>query len=122
MFDWPEASQTSPTSTSRAIARARPSATSSYGPPAGSASRVARNRPDASAVAFAVLPASVTVTASPGSLVPHTGSGRSRWSTAWSVKTDASRSSAGAGPAPERPATVSRTSATNEDRMRMRAS
>ena len=41
-----------------------------------------------------VLPPKVTVTASPGEAVPYTGTGRSRCSTMWSVKTPDSWTSA----------------------------
>ena len=78
ILDCPEASQTSPTITSRTTARSRPeavSATSSYGPPTGSSGRRTRNSPVEEDAPYADTPAHVIFTTDSGSVVPQTGTG-----------------------------------------------
>ena len=79
----PEQSHTSPTRTSLTAtplaASVRPSQL------AGIGSRSTRQRPSAAAVADFDCPANVTVTASPASAVPQTGTFASRWRMAPSV-------------------------------------
>ncbi len=65
------------------------------------ASRVERNTrlghfriPQIPAVASAMISPNEMATLAPGSAVPQTGHGRSRWRIMWSVKTDARRTSA----------------------------
>ena len=74
MFDWPEQSQTSPTSTSSKVIVFLPLTVSVCGPPAGSGSSVTDHLPSSSALAVLVWPAIVTVTSSPGSAQPQTRS------------------------------------------------
>ena len=88
MFDWPEHSHTSPTSTSPTLCVAPPElAVNVYGPPAFIAGNDACQCPDASARALLRDFASVTVTSSPGPASPQTWIGRSRCSTAcsWNI-------------------------------------
>ncbi len=87
MLDWPEHSQTSPTSTSFTVWLAPPLAwaDSTKGPPAAVAGRAADQWPEASAVAVADAPPSDTVTVSPGEAWPQTGMGWSRCRTARSL-------------------------------------
>src|SRR5262245_23114442 len=79
MFDWPDASHTSPTSTSRKSRRSAPAWTLSVnGPPAGFGDRVTFHAPSGETVARPLLPASRTVTASLGFAHPQTTMGLSR--------------------------------------------
>jgi hypothetical protein len=81
MFDWPEPSHTSPTSTSLTsmlfvpfTVRASPSATCS-------GSSFTCHLPCASAVVVFDCPAMATLMVSPGEAVPQIGAALSRWST-----------------------------------------
>ena len=95
MFDWPEASQTSPTITSRMVTVFFPVTTSSAGSAeAGTAASVTRQRPLASVVVLTCWPLKETVTCSPASARPQTGRALSRCSTAWSWNSGASVTSA----------------------------
>ena len=97
MFDWPEQSHTSPTNTSLTVTEfVLPFARSWSGPPACKASNRTDHFPSAAAVAVLVWPPSATVTASPGSAHPQTGSVMSRCKTMWSPNTPASFTSADA--------------------------
>jgi hypothetical protein len=78
MFDWPEQTQTSPTSTSRTVMVFSPATVISSGPPADSGSSDTRQRPLASAVVEALRPPISTLTCSPGAAVPQTGTEASR--------------------------------------------
>ena len=83
MFDWPEHSHTSPTSTSvRRWLMSPALTTSACGPPALCAGSSMRQRPVASAVAVAFAVFSDTVTRVPASARPQIGIGRPRCSTA----------------------------------------
>jgi hypothetical protein len=67
MFDWPEHSHTSPTSTSRTLcSRSRVRTDNVKGPPAGIGGSATRQRPSLPAFTCAVAFDSVTVTPSPG--------------------------------------------------------
>jgi hypothetical protein len=81
MFDWPEHTHTSPTSTSLNVSVFFPATVISIGAPASIASSVTRHLPCASATAAASRPPAFTATASPGSAVPQTGTFVPRWST-----------------------------------------
>ena len=83
MFDWPEATHTSPDHTSsRVIVFDVPAIVIVNGPPAGRAGRSTLHLPSAPAVARAGgPPARATVTPSPGAAQPHTRAGTSRWRT-----------------------------------------
>jgi hypothetical protein len=88
MLDWPEASHTSPTQTSRSVMRWLPSTLSSYGPPALRAGSSNAKRPSAAACTLAVAssaPVSDTFSCSemcrPGSSEPQSVHGRSCLST-----------------------------------------
>ena len=95
MFDWPDASQTSPTTTSRMVTVFFPVTTSSAGSAeAGTAASVTRQRPLASVVVLTCWPLKETVTCSPASARPQTGRALSRCSTAWSWNSGASVTSA----------------------------
>src|SRR5262245_14124431 len=94
MFDWPEASHTSPVTTSLKVIAFLPRTTTSNGSRRSSGGRSARKRPLGSAVASTVCPAAVTVIFSPGSAMPHTGTLRPSWSTMWSPKMAGRRTSA----------------------------
>ena len=94
MFDWPEPSQTSPTSTSEKVTVFWPLTVSVCGPAAASGASFTDHLPSAPAFAVAVWPAIVTVTSSPGAAVPHTGTAVARWSTMWLPKMAGSFTSA----------------------------
>ncbi len=85
MFDCPEHSHTSPTSTScAATLTATPSrvfTVRSYGPPAGWGGRVARKRPSAPVVVVVCAGPSVISSGVPGAARPNTFAGRSRCTT-----------------------------------------
>ena len=90
MFDCPDPSQTSPTSTSLiviGVLPALPVIVIVNGAPAFAASFASFtiHLPSASAVANFVWPAIFTVTFSPASAVPHTGTVRPFCSTMWSL-------------------------------------
>ena len=98
MFDCPEQSQTSPTSTSLNVTAVLPPETTS-GVPAcfGSAfiaGSLTSHLPESSAVAEASWPRNLTVTFSPGSAVPQTGTAMPCCSTMWSPKTGAALAAA----------------------------
>src|SRR5579862_1539959 len=82
MFDWPEHSHTSPTSTSCAVLFWFPSPLLTVrvrdSVDAGILSRCAIHLPSASATAVLVWPANETVTLVPGFAHPHTGTFTSR--------------------------------------------
>ena len=85
MFDWPAASQTSPTSTSLIAILFLPWIVSTLGSEeASSGSRVTIHFLSAPGVAFLTWPPNSTVTSSPESAQPHTGVGTPRWRTIWS--------------------------------------
>ncbi len=91
MFDWPEQSQTSPTSTLALVMVFLPVTTS--GRPLVLAARGARRTsqsPLSSAVVLRFWPAKATATSSPGSAVPQTGTSMPRCSTMLLVKIVAS--------------------------------
>src|SRR5262245_42681496 len=95
MFDWPEQTQTSPTRMLSISILFLPlifilSGSDVVAKPGNLHSQ----RPRGSAVAVAFLPASSTVTSSPGEAVPQTGSSRSCCSTILLAKTDAGLTSA----------------------------
>ena len=98
MFDCPPASQTSPTRmSSRATVSPLPLTESVRGSAeAASGASCTCQRPLASAMAACCCPAKLTVTSAAGDAQPQIGTGRSRCSTAWSVKIRANRSSASA--------------------------
>jgi hypothetical protein len=96
MFDCPDASHTSPTSTSLTVSVFLPDTVSVSASPAGRGSSFTDQLPARSAVVFFVCLPSVTLTSSPASAQPQTGTAASRWSTAWSLKTLGSFTSAGA--------------------------
>ena len=100
MFDCPEQSHTSPTSTSRSCCAAplRVRTVRSNGPPAGSAGSSTCQAPSAPARASTSRPANVARTISFGGARPQRAIGRSRCNTAWSWNGDASKA-AGAAPA-----------------------
>ena len=105
MLDWPEHSHTSPTRMSESVWAApdEARATSVNGPPAPIAGSSADQRPEASARALACRPPIETLTVSPAVALPHTAIGRSRCSTAWSWKMEASSGFGGAWSAAARP-------------------
>src|SRR5437016_1276649 len=75
MFDWPEQTQTSPTSTSSTSTRfLAPFTISLYGPPAACVGNTVDHLPSARDLVVAVAPLSSTVISSPGLAQPHTGS------------------------------------------------
>jgi hypothetical protein len=75
MLDWPEATHTSPTRTSRTTTLSVPARTTSRcGPGAVCGGSTTRHAPEASAVAPRDVDANVTVTDRRGALHPHTGS------------------------------------------------
>ena len=88
MFDCPEQSQTSPTSTSAISAWASPAVRRRAAglASAGIASSASAHVPSPPTVAAAVRSPSVTLTFSPASPVPQTVSGQSRCTTMWSLK------------------------------------
>ena len=103
MLDCPEASQTSPTRMSVSVTVFLPRMTSDRGSAlAASAGSSTRQRPAASAVVSTVWPAKITETFSPASATPQTGTGLSRWSTAWSANSVAGLTSARASAAAKR--------------------
>src|SRR6185369_3006188 len=85
MLDWPDANQTSPTSTSETAMEFVPLTFSSDGPPAAPGFRDALQCPNWSAVTVAFSPRKLTLTLSPGAAQPHTCTGRSRCTTMWSA-------------------------------------
>ena len=73
MFDWPEQIQTSPSSTSWNVTVFLPATTIASGLPSASiGGSLQRHLPSAAAIAETELPASFTVTVSPGAAVPQT--------------------------------------------------
>ncbi len=76
MFDCPDASHTSPTTTSETVTVSEPRAVNTPGVACtASGSSVTLHRPAASASAVLLCPANSTVTFSPASAVPQTGTG-----------------------------------------------
>ena len=72
MLDWPEATQTSPITTSESVSLFFPATVISNGPGAESSRfRASIHLPAASALAVAAMPLSDTVTSSPGSPLPQ---------------------------------------------------
>src|ERR1017187_3432249 len=87
MFDWPDPSHTSPTSTSLTVIAALsflPAIVIVYGPPDFSFANRTIHVPVASAVADFVWPLNFTVIFSPGSAVPQMGTCMPFCSTIWS--------------------------------------
>ena len=82
MFDWPEQTQTSPTRTSTTSTLFFPSIVMANGPPASSFASRTSHLPSGPASAATSCPWNLTVTFSPGSAEPQTGTDRPRWSTA----------------------------------------
>src|ERR1017187_5165275 len=88
MFDWPDPSHTSPTSTSLTVIAALsflPAIVIVYGPPDFSFANRTIHVPVASAVADFVWPLNFTVIFSPGSAVPQMGTCMPFCSTMWSL-------------------------------------
>ena len=81
MFDWPDASQTSPISTSLMVISLLALTVIVCGPVAASFSSLSDHLPSAPAFADCFWPAMLTVTASLGSAQPQTGTAPSRWRT-----------------------------------------
>src|SRR5262252_586221 len=102
MLDWPDATQTSPDSTSVKVSVLAPvpalETRSVNGPPAGSAGSATDQRPCASAFAVVLPAARVAVTASPGAAAPPIFTGRSRWTTIGAPINGSSLSAARAAP------------------------
>ncbi len=74
MFDWPEATQTSPMSTSWKVSVFFPATVKVWGAVfCGTGGRSTRQAPSAPAMAEPLAPPSVTVTFSAGSAHPQTG-------------------------------------------------
>ena len=85
MLDWPEATQTSPTTTSETVSLFLPATVISNGPGAESFRfRASIHLPAASALAVAEMPLSDTVTSSPGSALPQIGTFAAFSRTMWS--------------------------------------
>ncbi len=89
MLLWPEQNQTSPTTTfvktiSAPLPATRNSAPSEF---ASSGGRLTRHLPSSPTTVDSLRPANETVTRSPGSPLPHTGTGRSRCRTIESPNT-----------------------------------
>src|SRR5687768_5115619 len=99
MFDWPEAIQTSPTSTSARRISFFPFTISSCGPPAAGVASFTCHLPSAPALAVALASPSETVTSSPASAQPQTAASAFCWRTMWSPKIFGSRTSARTKPA-----------------------
>src|SRR4051812_38400914 len=97
MFDWPEPTQTSPTSTLCTVTVVLPATVISYGPPALSGPKRTAHRPSAPVVVDSLAPATVTVTFSPGSAQPHTRAFAPCWSTMLSPTSAGSLTTALAG-------------------------
>ena len=98
MFDCPEASHTSPTSTSPSSMRPPSPLTlkATALPEARSGASLTLQRPSAAATALPISRPTFTFTSAPGVAVPHTLSGLSHCSTMQSVNTSASFSLASA--------------------------
>ena len=102
MFDWPEQTQTSPTSTSSKVTVFFPLTVIVCGPPAGSGSSVTDHLPSSPAFAVFDWSAMLTVTSSPGSALPQTLSFCFCCKTMWLPKMFGSETSARAGGPPAR--------------------
>ena len=85
IFDCPEPTHTSPTSTSCTWIVLLPAMVMSYGPPGFSFVNRTIQRPSAPATALRCCFRKVTVTFSPGAAVPHTGTDIPLCNTAWSL-------------------------------------
>src|SRR4051812_14642707 len=95
MFDCPEHTHTSPTSTSLTVSVFLPFTVSAAGLAlAGIAGSFAVHLPEPSALALAVWSPKVTVTGSFASAVPHTGTAMPCWRTMWSPNSGDSFTSA----------------------------
>src|SRR4030095_12052546 len=82
MFDWPDATHTSPTRMSATVMRlAPPEMANSYGPPAFIAGNTTRHAPVSSVVALLMCRFNVTETVVFGVAHPQMGMGVPRWST-----------------------------------------
>src|SRR5665213_2843734 len=88
MLDWPEPSQTSPMRTSFTVIEFFPERVISKGPPGLRWERRTTHLPSAPATADFVCFLKVTVTFSPGSAVPHTGTDMPLWRTMWSLNSE----------------------------------
>src|SRR5947208_7506899 len=109
MFDWPEHTHTSPTSTSLTASSFFPFTVSCAGwLLAVSGGSLAVHLPEPSAVALAVCPPRVTVTSSLASALPQTGTGMPCWRTMWSPNSGESFTSARALAAEKRRASAAR--------------
>src|SRR5258706_8868921 len=84
MFDCPEATHTSPTSTSWNVMAFEAFTVSVKGPPAEDGGRYKLHLPRSSAVVLACVPRNSAATRSPDAAIPHTWMGRSRCTTMWS--------------------------------------
>ena len=94
MFDCPDPTHTSPTSTSFSTMVFLPFTVSESAGPTLSGSSFTRQSPLASAFVVLVCPAMLTVTSSSGAAVPQTGAGTSRCKSMWSEKTGGNFTSA----------------------------
>ena len=104
MFDWPDASHTSPTRTSFTVIALFPLIFSSNGPPAASGSSFTSHLPSCPAVTVLVCPLIATAIFSPASALPKTGAARPDCNIMWSEKANGSLTSATVGPAVRIPA------------------
>ena len=94
MLDWPEATHTSPTSTSASSMVFSPFTTTVWDPPAAIGFSASRQRPSESATADAAFRPIETVTSSPGEAQPQNGRAAPRCRTMRSPSTDGSLTSA----------------------------
>src|SRR5258706_16134056 len=94
MLDWPDATQTSPTSTSLSVTVLVAFTTRENGPPASPGDKYRLQRPRSSVVAVLLSPRNVTATLSPGVALPQTCTGIPRCRTMWSARSAGSVASA----------------------------
>src|SRR5487761_1226753 len=94
MLDWPDAIQTSPTSTSCSVIVLVPCTSMENGPPAFPGFRYRLHRPKGPVVVLSVSSRNVPDTVSFGVAIPQTWTGRFRCTTIWSAKIDGRRTSA----------------------------
>ena len=98
MFDWPAATQTSPTQTSSRRIVLDALTVRAKGPPAEDAGRWRLHRPRSSATALRLSPRKLAVTVSPGAAWPQRWNGTSRCTTMCSPSTAGSETAASAVP------------------------
>ena len=94
MFDCPDPTQTSPTKISFTVIEFFPAIVISAGPPGFNFASFTIHLPSAPAVADFVCPSNFTVTFSPGSAVPQTGTTIPFCNTAWSLNSEEGLTSA----------------------------